>query len=143
VESPYALAVAGAGLAAADAAQSVLYCQLVFGTVPTAVRKQLEELMERGQYSRAEIFARTFLEKGEAKGRAEGEAKGRAEGEAKGRAEGEVKGRAAALRRIALARDLVLLPEHEARISATTELETLELWIERACVARSANEIFA
>jgi len=86
-----------------------------------------------------------------AKGRAEGEAKGRAEGEAKGRADGEAKGRAQGF--VEEAREILLglgrkklgePDEHVlARIAAISELDRLNILLDRILDAQSWRDLMA
>src|SRR5262249_8269484 len=89
-----------------------------------------------------DIFA-----KGEAKGRAEGEARGRAEGEARGRAEGEARGRAAEAREILLRQGRKRLgPPDESvldRIAALSDLDRLDLLLDRLLDVASWDELLA
>ncbi len=62
----------------------------------------------------------------------------RAEGEARGRAEGEARAIVTFLR----TRGIEINPEVAARIEATTDLATLELWLGRAATVSSVEELF-
>ena len=127
---PGALDVAVAALAGAaglDDERAVLYCDLVHLAVGESVRRQLEELMEKGTYEFQSEFARKYLAKGEARGRAEGEARGRAE----------------ALMTLLAARKIPIAAEVRARILACRDIPTLDRWIARAASATSVADVFA
>jgi hypothetical protein len=75
---------------------------------------------------------------GAALGRAEGAALGRAEGAALGRAEGA----ALVLLRVLRRRGLAVSQEAEARILATTDLDRIEGWTDRAIGAGTLDDVF-
>lgn len=105
------------------------YAFLVLAAVPERTREQLEELMastEPSLYRRA--MPRVW---------AEGEARGRAEGEARGRAEAY----AAVLLRILDRRGVAVPDDVRARIVASTDLEQLETWTDRALGAATIEDV--
>jgi flagellar biosynthesis/type III secretory pathway protein FliH len=79
------------------------------------------------------------LELGEA--RREGERAGLEQGERVGREQGERAGRVTALLGILAARRLELSAEVRGRITACTDVATLDKWITRAVTAQSAAEV--
>lgn len=62
-----------------------------------------------------------------------------AEGQAKGRGEGEAK----ALLRVLERRGIATSAEQRERVLACSDLATLETWLDRAAVAKTAQEVFA
>jgi hypothetical protein len=66
----------------------------------------------------------------------------RAEWQAEGKAEGEAKGKAEAVLRIFARRGLQASDTQRAQILATTDLPTLDRWIDRALDATVAADVF-
>ena len=86
------------------------------------------------------------LERWKAELRAEGEARGEASGEARGEARGvalgEAIGEARMLVRILRRRGFVLSADLAARVLATTDIERIERWADRALVASTLDAVF-
>ncbi|HUN37303.1 MAG TPA: hypothetical protein VMU95_35335 [Trebonia sp.] len=70
------------------------------------------------------------------------EAQARAIGEAQGRAEGGAQGRAEALIKILEARTVGLTSEQRDLVLACSDLGQLDVWVDRALAATSADEVF-
>ncbi len=106
-----------AGAAGLDEERAVLYCDLVHLAVGKSVRRQLEELMEKGTYEFQSEFARKYLAKGEARGRAE------------------------ALVTLLAARGITVETEVRDRILACRDIPTLDRWVALAASATSAADV--
>ena len=86
-----------------------------------------------------EIIREEGRTEGRAEGRAEGRVEGRVEGEARGRAEGEAR----TLLKLLRLRGFAVDEATAERILTTTEVATLDRWVERALSARSVDEVLA
>ena len=93
---------------------------------------------ERVSEFEGSLALRQWRAEWQAEGEAKGEAKGKAEGEAKGKAEGEAR----ALLKIFARRGLQVTDTQRAQILATTDLPTLDRWIDRALDATVAADVF-
>jgi predicted transposase YdaD len=128
-----ALPIALAALIAAhglDDETGKLYTDFIFAAVSDKIRRALEEYMRSGNYEYQSDFARKYY------------GEGKVEGEAKGKAEGEAKGEARALLKIFARRGLQVTDTQRAQILATTDLPTLDRWIDRALDATVAADVF-
>lgn len=106
-----------------------VYLQLVAQALPVAARNLLEEMMATVQVSDIE-FAKTVLPKTYAKLTAEGEAVG------------EIKGEVRAILAVLKARNVEVPDFLRKRISTCTDLDQLEVWIDRAATATTIDELF-
>ncbi|MGW4245141.1 hypothetical protein [Nocardia sp. NPDC004722] len=109
-----------------DAPNGEMYIDLVMAVLPRAARHFLESLMTAGTYKYKSEFARRYFSQGEA----EGLAQGRASGEAK------------ALLTILRSRGISVDESTVARVRACTDIEQLDVWIDRAATAGSIDEVF-
>ena len=66
----------------------------------------------------------------------------RAEGEAKGEAKGKAKGKAEGILRVLAARKRDVSEGQRALILATTDLNLLDTWLERAVTCATTDDIF-
>lgn len=73
---------------------------------------------------------------------AEGLAEGRVEGRAEGRAVGLAEGRGEAVLRVLDKRGVAISAEQRACVEACTDLDQLDLWLDRAVTAADASEVF-
>ncbi|WP_067467751.1 hypothetical protein [Nocardia amamiensis] len=96
---------------------------LVMAVLPKAARHFLESLMTTGTYEYKSEFARRYYSRGKAEGRAEGEA--------------------AALLRILRTRGFTMSEAIASRIAECTDLDQINIWIDRAVTADSLDEILA
>jgi hypothetical protein len=110
-----------AGAAGLDGERAMVYFDLIHMAVGDSVRKQLEDLMEKGTYEYQSEFARRWLAEGKSLGRAEG--------------------RAEAVLTFLEARGIAVSDEVRDRILGCREIATLDRWIARAAVAASAAEV--
>lgn len=102
-----------------DEERILLYSDLIESAISDAARATLQELlMSSGNYEFQSEFAKTH------------QAKGKAEGEAK------------SILRFLRARKLTVSAEHEARILATTDLDRLDIWLDRAATCTSTDDLF-
>ncbi|MGV9839815.1 hypothetical protein ACWDUL_37240 [Nocardia niigatensis] len=109
-----------------DAPNGEMYIDLVMAVLPRAARHFLESLMTAGTYEYKSEFARRYFSQGEA------------EGEVKGEAKGEAKALLAVLR----SRGIAVDESTVARVGACTDIEQLDVWLDRAATACFANEVF-
>ncbi len=72
----------------------------------------------------------------------DGKAKGEAEGKAKGKAEGEAKGTAKSVLRLLQVRGLTVSDEVRDRVTACTDIDRLDTWLDRAVTAERAEDLF-
>jgi hypothetical protein len=114
--------------------RALLYSDVILASLSEVTRAAMEELMASGNYEYQSEFAKTHQAKGRAEGRAEGEARG----EARGKAQGEAR----AVLTVLDARGVVVSPEQQARILASTDLEVLERWLRKVVTVTSADELF-
>jgi hypothetical protein len=110
------------------------YKQVDAATFWNAMRTVMPERVSKFEGSLA-------LRQWRAEWQAEGKAKGKAEGEAKGKAEGKANGKAEAVIRIFARRGLQVTDTQRAQILATTDLPTLDRWIDRALDATIAADV--
>lgn len=113
------LAVLLAALAPIDTERATLYADLVFAALPAAARRHLEELMSTGIHEYQSEFIRRIV--------------------GQGRAEGE----AIAVLNVLEARGIAVPEEARTRIADCRDVDTLRMWIGRAVVATSVDELFA
>ena len=121
----HGLAVTLAALEAAtdlDRERSMLYCDLIWLAAGDAVKKTLEDQMERAEYQYQSDFAKKYI--------------------AEGKAEGKAEGRAEAIVRILQRRSVALSSEQRQRILACADLTLLDTWLDRAAVAETAADVF-
>jgi hypothetical protein len=123
----------------ADAQLRQRLASLIEGAAPAEIRARILELLEERGMRSLEIIREEGRTEGRAEGRAEGEARGRAEGEARGRAEGEAR----TLLKLLRLRGFAVDEATAERILTTTEVATLDRWVERALSARSVAEVLA
>jgi hypothetical protein len=102
-----------------------------------AARQFLEAMMHTSEYEK------TFVEELHDQGKAEGHVEGRAEGLVEGKAAGIAEGEARSVLRILDARRLAPSDEQRQRIISCTDAAQLDLWLDRAISAGTADEIFA
>jgi hypothetical protein len=105
---------------------------IILAVASDAARVELEALMQTSEYKN------DFLDGIEARAAARGEALGEARGEARGQARGEAK----ALVRVLNARKIELTSEQQELIGSCMDSDQLDLWLDRALVATSADELF-
>jgi hypothetical protein len=120
-----ALAVIAAA-ASLDDDRARLYADLALASVPGAIRKALEEMMDSGKYQYQSAYARKYVAQGKAEGRAEGKAEGRAQG----------------VLTVLEARSLEVSDQARARILSCSDLGTLDAWLRRAVTVGSTAELF-
>src|SRR5699024_9305841 len=114
--------------------ESSLYFDYVFAAMSATALSSLEEIMTVSDDEfRTELIGRPFRE-----GRAEGREKGRAEGREKGRAEG----RAQAILDVLEARGISVPDETRERITTSSDLDELGLWVRRAATMDRVEELF-
>jgi predicted transposase YdaD len=94
-----------------------------------AARQSLEAMMHTSEYEK------TFVE--------ELRDQGKAEGHVEGKAEGLVEGEARSVLRILDARRLAPSEEQRQRVISCTDAAQLDLWLDRAITADTADEVFA
>ena len=100
---------------------------LIEGAAPAEIRARILELLEERGMRSLEIIRE----------------EGRAEGEARGRAQGRAEGEARTLLKLLRLRGFAVDEASAGRILATTDLATLDRWVERALSARSVDEVLA
>ncbi|MDN5747480.1 MAG: hypothetical protein L0H64_02985 [Pseudonocardia sp.] len=110
-------------LASIDPDRALLYSDVVLAALPTAAQRYLEALMTTGTYEYQSEFARRH--------RAQGRAEGKAEGEAN------------AVLAVLEARGLAVSDAARARVGECTDLDQLDVWVRRAAIASSADDLFA
>ncbi len=117
-----------------DTPESSLYFDYVFAAMSATALSSLEEIMTVRDYEfRTELIGRPFRE-----GRAEGREKGRAEGREEGRAEG----RAQAILDVLEARGISVPDGTRERITTSSDLDELGLWVRRAATLDRVEELF-
>ncbi|MEV6098954.1 hypothetical protein [Nocardia sp. NPDC051981] len=99
-----------------------MYIDLVMAVLPRAARHFSESLMTAGTYEYKSEFARRYFSRGEAEGQAKGEAK--------------------ALLAVLRSRGITVDESTVARVGACTDIEQLDVWLDRAATARFADEVF-
>lgn len=104
---------------------------LIEGAAPADIRARILELLEERGMRSLEIIRE--------EGRTEGRAEGRTEGRAQGRAEGEAR----TLLKLLRLRGFAVDEATADRILTTTDLDTLDRWVERSLSARSLDEVLA
>ena len=124
-----------------DDERSRLYSDLALSSLDAAKRRALEKMMNSGKYKYQSDFVKKLV-KDIAKGKAEGRAEGVAEGRAQGQVQGLARGRAEGVIAVLEARSMALAPRIRALILACDDLPTLDAWLRRAAVVRSATELF-
>lgn len=114
-----------AGLRAVDDDLAKLYADQVLAALPAAAQAWWEDMMpiKIETYEYESDFARRYYGQGKTEGRSEGEAK--------------------ALLRVLAARGIAVSDDARARITACTDLDQLERWLDRAVSVDSADELFA
>lgn len=105
-----------------DVPNGEMYIDLVMAVLPRAARHFLESLMTAGTYEYKSEFARRYFSRGEAEGQAKGEAK--------------------ALLAVLRSRGITVDESTVARVGACTDIEQLDVWLDRAATARFADEVF-
>jgi hypothetical protein len=110
---------------------------IILGVAPDdATRSALEGLMVTKEYKT------DFWDRMEARAEAEGRARGEAEGRAKGEAEGRARGEAKVLVKILDARAIELTTDQRDLVLGCTDPGQLDVWVDRALAASSADEVF-
>ncbi len=122
--------------ALSDEENRVLYSDLIDAHLGEAVRKAFAMIPEGYQYQSK------FGNKRYAEGKAEGEASGLTKGKAEGEASGLAKGERRALFKILERRGITLSAIEQERVLSCQDLELLEIWLDRALTASSAEELF-
>lgn len=125
---PTVVAVATAAATAAAGLPEplrMLCFALIQSSLGAAARKSFEMLPQN------ERLLNRLLSEQQSRSFAEGQAKGRGEGEAK------------ALLRVLERRGIATSAEQRERVLACSDLATLETWLDRAAVAKTAQEVFA
>src|SRR5690606_19016826 len=112
------------GTAALDEDTRVLYFDLIEAALSEAARKAFEMLPQGYQFQ-----GPTFN-------------KGKLEGRAEGKAEGQAQGMATSLLEILDARGFSVTDDMRESVQSSTDLDQLRLWIRRAAVIQSADELF-
>jgi hypothetical protein len=120
-----------AAVAAHDIDLAALYADVIVAELPKRLRKTAEEELRARTIEYGSDFARAHHAQGKAEGLAEGEARGEAKGEAK------------AVLAVLNARGIEITRSQATRIRRCTSLAKLDMWLERAATAKSADEIFA
>ncbi|GAA2628246.1 hypothetical protein [Streptomyces axinellae] len=123
-------------LGRADSDTLKYYAELVeSGLGEPRALKTWRALMQNGSYfpGRGTLVEETFLE---------GQASGEAKGKAAGLAEGQVKERARSVLLTLKMRDLPVSDAQRTRVTSCTDLDTLDLWLERAFRATEAEQLF-
>lgn len=111
-----------------------MYFDYVFAAMSATALSSLEEIMTVRDYEfRTELIGRPFRE-----GRAEGREKGRAEG----REKGQVEGRAQAILDVLEARGISVPDGTRERITTSSDLDELGLWVRRAATLDRVEELF-
>src|SRR5690349_12053973 len=72
-----------------------------------------------------------------------GKAEGKAEGKAKGKAVGQAEAKAQAILKLLWRRGIAIPPNTQRMITSCTDLETLDLWFDRAITAQDIGGLFA
>lgn len=104
-----------------DDDHATLYHDVVLAALPTAARHHLEALMLTRKYEYQSDFARKYFGQGKAAGEAAGEAN--------------------ALLSVLDAREVAVPEDAKARITACTDLEQLDSWIQRAATATRIEDV--
>jgi hypothetical protein len=105
-----------------------LYADLVFAALPAALRHDLEDTMTTHPY--LSDFAGNYYLRGEAEGKAEGETAGKLEATA------------VAVLAVLEARGLEISEAVRNKIDVSEDLDELSLWLRRAVVAGSVDDLF-
>ncbi|TQN27668.1 hypothetical protein FHX37_4393 [Haloactinospora alba] len=113
-----------------DDERAGLYVDYVASVLPDVARKELEELLVAGTEEYRSDFARKYFTQGEARGEARGEAKGEARGEAR------------SVLAVLEARGIAVPEDVRSRITGCADTEQLNVWVRRAAVVDSAEELF-
>ncbi|MGW0477887.1 hypothetical protein [Nonomuraea sp. NPDC003214] len=103
------------------------YAEYVTVALTGSAQKEMERLMATETYLYQGEYAQSLLAKGQERGKAEG------------KAEGEARAVLLSLK----ARAIPVPDEARERISACTDIPTLETWIERAVIIDTIDELFA
>ncbi len=114
---------------------------------PVAVSLEtIREVLHRQMQEREEQImgwlTQPYFEKGIQQGRREGQAEGRREGQAEGRREGQVVGQAKSLIRL-LEKRFGRLPPHVRKRVFAADVQSLDVWFERAIDAADLQSVFA
>jgi hypothetical protein len=108
-----------------------LYFDLAVSSLGEAARRALEALMKSGNYEPQFPLFREWLYQGREEGRQEGRQEGRHEGEQD------------ALLEVLDARGLEVDASARQQITSCTDLAQLKLWLRKAAIAESVEELFA
>jgi hypothetical protein len=111
-----------AALDVVDRDHASLYTDLVLAALPAAGQALLEELMTTTPHRYQSDFARRYFGQGEAKGKAEG--------------------KATAVLMILDTRGIAVPEDRRAEITACTDLERLDRWINRAVTVTTIEDLF-
>lgn len=98
--------------------QAVILYELVLAALPDSAQPIMEEMMAAGTFEFKSQFARTYI------------AQGRAEGEAR------------AILGVLDARGIHVPDDANARITACTDLDQLNIWVRRAATAATIDDLF-
>jgi FAD/FMN-containing dehydrogenase len=107
-----------------------LYADLVLMALPLAARRHLEDLMKTTEHKYGSSFARGYFDEGRAEGRAEG------------LAEATVGTKAEAILAVLRARGFDYSEFVSNDIRACTDVEQLDLWLERAATVTAVEDLF-
>ncbi len=132
-DEPIALELGRALLSACDGldeSRAELYADIVFGFINEAARRALEAEMNLENYEVQSEFLRNL------------KADARARGEALGQARGRLEALGRAVLKVLQARHLPVTEAQRLTISACNDSDALELWLERAVTAPSADQLF-
>jgi len=109
-----------------DQDQAVRYSEILLAALPEAARRHWEERMTSQTFEFQSAYARRL----------------RAEGKAEGKTEGKAEGMAEAVLRLLAVRGVAVPDDARARITACTDLDQLDIWVGRAAIARTVDDLF-
>jgi hypothetical protein len=122
-----ALEALTAALKSLDASSSSLYSDYVLAALSATALGTLEEIMAVRDYEfRTELIGRPYRE-----------------GRTEGRTEGRIEGRIEAILRVLESRGIAVPDEVRDRVTASSDLDELDLWVSRAAKVDSAEGLFA